>query len=305
MNIIEKKETWVDGVVGEKKQEFIKEMYEQYHQSLFDYSHMIKGTDIERIEISMDKVVMRFKSSGLSFVCREGDERSMPMDTLNFGEYEKKETDTMLNILLRIGGADRAMNILDIGANIGYTTCLLASNFRNASVFAFEPIKQTYLDLLDNIKLNQLNNIIAYNLGLSNENKDVEFYYYSNCVANTSITNLRHTDNYIKVPGKLICLDDIEELKEKTIDFIKCDVEGNELFVIKGGRKTISRTRPIIFIEILRKYAKEFNYSANDVCSELRNLGYNAYIISENRKLIKIEEITEQERNTNFVFFAC
>ena len=301
MNVIEKKNTWIDGVVGEEKQEFIKEMY-QYHQSLFDYSHMIANTDIAKIEISKDKVIMKFKSNGLSFICREGDERSMPMDTLNFGQYEKKETDTMLNLLSQINSIGNKINILDIGANIGYTTCLLASNFENAMVYAFEPIKQTYEDLLNNIKLNNLKNIKAYNIGLSNENKDIEFYYYPNCIANTSISNLRHTENYIKVSGKLMCLDDVEELKKETIDFIKCDVEGNELYVIKGAKKLISYNQPIIFIEILRKYAKEFNYAANDVCRELYALGYNSYIVSEDRKLIKISEITEQEKNVNFVF---
>lgn len=104
MNVIEMKKTWIENTVGDAKQEFIRKMY-QYHQGLFDYSHMIADTDIEKIEICAHSVIMTF-SSGLRFL-QEGDERSMPMDALNFGQYEKKETDILLHILSMLEGTER------------------------------------------------------------------------------------------------------------------------------------------------------------------------------------------------------
>lgn len=55
--------------------------------------------------------------------------------------------------------------------------------------------------------------------------------------------------------------------KENNIypDFIKCDVEGAELLVLKGGEETLKSKKPVIFIELIRKWAQKFNYHPNEV----------------------------------------
>ena len=55
-------------------------------------------------------------------------------------------------------------------------------------------------------------------------------------------------------------LDGYSEEINVNVDFIKCDVEGGELLTFLGGSKTISRDKPIIFTEILRKYCLKYNY---------------------------------------------
>lgn len=52
---------------------------------------------------------------------------------------------------------------------------------------------------------------------------------------------------------KLVLLDNfIEKNKISNVDFIKCDVEGAELFVFQGGLTTIERFKPIVISEISR-----------------------------------------------------
>lgn len=91
--------------------------------------------------------------------------------------------------------------------------------------------------------------------------------------------------------------------KENNIypDFIKCDVEGAELLVLKGGEETLKSKKPVIFIELLRKWAQKFNYHPNEVIKFLKNLGYKCFIISNNN-LIEVLEITETIQETNFIF---
>jgi len=53
--------------------------------------------------------------------------------------------------------------IFDIGANIGIATIVLAKQNPNSLIYAFEPFLNSYNTLLENIKLNNLKNIVAIN----------------------------------------------------------------------------------------------------------------------------------------------
>jgi len=56
---------------------------------------------------------------------------------------------------------------IDIGANYGYYTVKYATDCNQ--VICFEPLSNTYRILAENIKRNQLSNVTAHKLGLSNE----------------------------------------------------------------------------------------------------------------------------------------
>lgn len=280
------------------KWEYAEEAY-KYHQSLFDYSHILYDTDIESITIKDNQVIMKFRESGLFFVCKEGDERSMMMDALNFGSYEKKE----MNVIHRIISLLKRKHLLDIGANIGYTSCLWAKSFPQAVIHSFEPIPKTFEQLNSNIELNKINNIVTHNYGVSNVNETVKFYYYPWCAANSSLNNIQHKDNCVEVQGEIKRLDDIDWLRNFEIDFIKCDIEGNELFAFKGAEELIRKNKPIIYTEILRKYSSEFGYNANDILSLFKKNNYVCCYVSADEKLIEIDEMMATTSATNFIFF--
>lgn len=64
------------------------------------------------------------------------------------------------------------------------------------------------------------------------------------------------------------------------IDFIKCDVEGAELLVVKGGAKTLERLSPILFLEANPAWTKSFGYTPGDLVSRLRELGYDHFLLA-------------------------
>lgn len=279
------------------KWEFSKAAYSKYHQRLWDYAYSLKGTNICKIEICDEKVIMELRDSGVKLLCKENDERSMPLDILNFLNYESEQMQMIENILNNL----LSRNIIDIGANIGFTSCMWAKRFSDSKIFCFEPILDTYNILLENIKINGLENIQPYNLGLSDQAGEVEFYFYPWCTANTSLKNLQHRDDAVKIKAYNTRLDDIADIQDIPIDFIKCDVEGNELFALRGGRNVIQKNLPVITIEILRKYSKEFNYNANDVVNELKQYGYELFFV-EKDKIKYLEYITEEVEACNFIF---
>src|SRR5262249_23837472 len=84
-------------------------------------------------------------------------------------------------------------------------------------------------------------------------------------------------------------------------DFIKMDVEGAELMVIRGGRETINRAKPKIFAEMLRKHAATFHYHPNDIIDFLATEGYRCFTARAGRveEFLRMDEETIE---TNFVF---
>ena len=82
---------------------------------------------------------------------------------------------------------------------------------------------------------------------------------------------------------------------------IKIDVEGNELNVLLGSLETIRRAKPVIVIELLRKWMRTFDTHPQQVVDLLSSYGYECFAIgSELRRITFIDEDTEE---TNFIFY--
>ena len=65
--------------------------------------------------------------------------------------------------------------------------------------------------------------------------------------------------------------------KIKKVDFIKLDVDGHELDVLKSGEKFLKDIKPIIFIEIAPYLYPEFGYKCSDLIIYIKRLGYSFY----------------------------
>src|SRR5471032_2482341 len=220
------------------KPTFIKTMYEAHHAALFDYAAYIGQTNVRKIEIEDGKVIMTSRDRGIRIACTPGDYRVAPMETLNFFDYEKEES-AMMEQLVADGD-----NFLDIGANIGWYSINLASSRRAATVYAFEPVPVTYAKLQENLALNASSNIKAHNFGLSEQAGEFTFYYPPEGSGNASAVNLTGRGDVRTAQCEVRTLDGFTAATGTRVDFIKCDVEGAELLVFKGGLRTIARDQP-------------------------------------------------------------
>lgn len=276
------------------KQRYIDLMYQQ-HSLLFDYRNFISDTNISSIEILDSKVIMTFRDSGIKFSCIENDKRLAPLDTLNFGSYENEEMQMQFHLI------NDGMNVFDIGANLGWYSLHVAKMKPNCKIYAFEPLPATFAYLSENIKLNRLTNITIFNFGFSDSDGTFTFFYDPQLSVNASLTNLSESQTTQEVNCIVQTLDRFIEKTMINIDFLKCDVEGAELLVFKGGRETIKQNLPIIFSEMLRKWSAKFNYHPNDIIKSLKDLGYQCFVI-EDRMLKQFELVDESTPNTNFIF---
>ncbi len=145
-------------------------------------------------------------------------------------------------------------HVLDIGANIGVTTCVLASLANKGRVYSFEPSPEIFRHLQQNIKNNNFNNVKATQVALGDKEQKLNFYFPeefgagSFIASDDSIAAKHHKSDKIEV--ECIKLDQfVEREKIEKIDLIKMDVEGHELAVLKGAEAVLSRHKPKVILE--------------------------------------------------------
>lgn len=276
------------------KQMYIEDMYNS-HKKLIEYSDLIRNTDIEKIEISSGNVVMTDKNNEVKLICTHNDMRSIPLEIINFSNYEREILFIMKCLI------SENDSIFDIGANIGWYSMNLMKIFSNCTIYSFEPLNKTFKILEKNFEINNLKKDNLFNIGFSEENGESKFYCASGELVSASLKNIKESDDVEVINCTIRKLDDFVTATNSKVDVIKCDVEGAELLVLKGGYETLKRDTPIIFIEMLRKWSAQFNYHPNDIIDMLFEIGYRCFAI-ENFKLIEIFTVNDDTVHTNFIF---
>lgn len=286
------KQKYINGTIS--KPDYINKMY-KVHQYLSEYSDFIKNTNIAKIEISDDKVIATSRDNNIKAVVNAFDKRTAPVEIINFGAFEKNDFPMLLKIV------DNDSTFFDIGANIGWVSMNVAKMKKNIRIFAFEPIKQSFAYLKQNIRINSIKNFKAFNFGFSDEKKELPFYFNPEDSGSASAANLSESLKVKRITCSLKKLDDFILKTNINIDCIKCDVEGGELFVLQGAIKTLEKQKPMIFVEMLRKWTLKFNYNPNITIALLKKLGYNCYVAVDG-KLIRFTKMDDKTIQTNFFF---
>jgi len=269
------------------------------HLSLFEYPAFINGTDVEEVRLLASGVVIKSKMHQISMYIDPVDLHATGYALMNFGIYEEKETDFMKSVF------DDCGVFLDVGANRGWYSLVLSRAFPNSTIRAFEPIPSTFDALKKNIALNNSKNIKPVCAGMSDRPGEVEFLFAKDVAGATSMKLTGQSRGHAELE-KIVCstmtLDSFCADYQLIPSLIKIDVEGAELLVVQGGQDILSHT-PVLLIELLRKWSKEFGYHPNDVFEILTQYGYEAWIFSEkNEKLERCVMVTEETVQTNFVF---
>jgi FkbM family methyltransferase len=142
--------------------------------------------------------------------------------------------------------------IFDVGANIGDYSLLVRQLMPAADIYSFEPSRSTYERLIEQISTESAAKPIRpFNVGFSDSEKTVELYSYS--IEGSEVSLLSSIDQ--RLPTQVIEVKTArsEKIEVKTldsfcedqgvghIDFLKLDVEGHELSVLRGAQKMLER----------------------------------------------------------------
>ncbi|MDE0685938.1 MAG: FkbM family methyltransferase [Candidatus Poribacteria bacterium] len=190
-----------------------------------------------------------------------------------YGTHDERYIVTKLLKLIKPGDT-----CWDIGANIGFYTCLLAAQVRDSgTVVAFEPAARTYGYLKENVSLNQFTNVTVTNKGLGNK-QEQRHLYYSEAGLAEGTASLKYAHG--RAASERVTLDTIDNLFPKlpAPDFVKIDVEGYQLEVLRGGEHFLKAHAPLLMAEL-----KDVGETNRNIFAEIEDyvadLGYQLYEI--------------------------
>jgi FkbM family methyltransferase len=163
--------------------------------------------------------------------------------------------------------------VADVGANFGPYTYALAR--LGSTVHAFEPNP----DCADALRAWPAANVLVHEVALSDTEGDATLTIpLPNGTEQSTQGSIEKgaTGRTVKVESRTLDHYDFARL-----DFMKVDVEGHELAVIRGGRETLRRCRPIILVEIAGRVLSD-GVSVADVVSAIHDAGYSGVLLTEN-----------------------
>ena len=172
---------------------------------------------------------------------------------------------------------------VDMGAYIGtHTLSLVDGVGPKGKVVTFEPQPWAYNGIKKTLAKNKIKNVKLINAGVSDKKGKIRFC--SDVSGSSSVCKERRpSDKWTEVYD--IPIMTLDSLNLKNVSVMKVDVEGHELNALKGSKKTIMKSKPVILLEVWRKrtdrlqkikeFMKEINYkithlSADDfICKPL------------------------------------
>lgn len=184
------------------------------------------------------------------------------------GSFEATKQRTFYNSI------ERGSTVYDVGANVGFYSLLSSEGVGpNGQVVSFEPLPRNLMFLRNHIQINDINNVLTLPLALSELKDWLPFD-----------DSARHTQAKIVDEGNFlvhaISLDElVEQIKLPDPDLMKIDIEGSEVQMLRGGRQTIERAEPLIYLathgETIREECKDL----------LNSIDYNLQPIDEDKNI--------------------
>lgn len=174
--------------------------------------------------------------------------------------------------------------VYDIGAHIGiYTLFFARAVGLTGTVIAFEPNPDNYYELIENIKINNFQNVVVKRIAVGSDRGEAILWTPVLHTSKGSIceeNKQQMLSNYKKIKRFKVEVNSIDYLVERNYkkpDFIKIDVEGAEIDVLQGAKRTLRLYKPKLFIEIHGSDLRKWSDNARTIINFLTDMGYTIY----------------------------
>jgi len=197
-----------------------------------------------------------------------------------------------VNLLKKL--LQNGMNVINIGANVGYFTLLAARQVGSSGkVIAFEPKEENVSFLRKNVEENKYTNVNVIHKAVTNKNEEAKLL-----VGPSSAWNFITQHDMKGFPQESVTTTTIDEFLQDhplKIDFIIMDAEGSEPYILEGMKEMINQNPNVqIITEYNLHTLKELGKSGEYFLQQIEKLGFSIFLIEESSgKLISrnIDEI--------------
>lgn len=164
--------------------------------------------------------------------------------------------------------------VIHIGAHYGEEHKLYKENNINNIIY-FEPLKNNFDTLRNNIK----DDVIFYNYALGSEEKEIEMFVETanNGQSSSILEPHLHKQQYPHIVfnnKEMVKMKRLDDFQIEDYNFINIDVQGYELEVFKGAKKTLENVDYIIS-EINRAELYKNCASVNQLIEFLKPYGFD------------------------------
>jgi len=158
-----------------------------------------------------------------------------------------------LYLLKDIYGQNSQLTFIDIGANEGQTSIKFSRNFNQSKIYCFEPFKDTYSVLLNNLQ--PYPNVSSYQLAMGESEGRLEVYHTLHSQWNTLVPATNEILKNRNATSEMINVTTVDTFCEtnsiERIHLLKSDTEGFEREVINGSRKMLeSKMIDMYYVEV-------------------------------------------------------
>ncbi len=179
-------------------------------------------------------------------------------------------------------------DILDIGANIGYTAFVFASAIkRPAKIYAFEPDLASFATLGEIIRRKNLGDSVEiFNMAVGRADGSIEFWHNEEHSADHRVVTERFktscaADDKVTTVAVTSVDSFVAARKLQNISFVKIDVQGYELAVCEGMRKTLEKFPEVsIAFEYAPDGMRELGFEPGALLDFVRSAGYQLHVLT-------------------------
>lgn len=173
--------------------------------------------------------------------------------------------------------------VVDIGGHIGIFSLFASKRAKMGKIFCFEPNPNNFSLLQKHIEINNIKNILCYNLAVSNNVKVKEFYIAKNRYFTGRHSLLPYNGPSDKILVKSTSLENIIKMNNiDRINFLKLDCEGAEFEILFNLKNDILNRIDRISMEFHNIDEKN---NAINLKSFLQNNGFNVFISKKGQLL--------------------
>ena len=189
------------------------------------------------------------------------------------------------------------MVLVDVGGNIGTFLCQFLDKCK--TVLVFEPIPRLNNVIKNSIEYNKDHKIQLIAKAVGDQPGSVKMLDNNN----SNIVDNGNTTDVLNI--EVTTLDNELSHLEK-VDFIKIDVEGYELNVLKGARELIRKQRPVLFIEVHPMYLENYGQHFEGVIDFIENNNYTIQYFSflQELRMSRIQRIFSRWKGTPGIRFT-